>query len=54
MKHCQAQTGDHDHSSFEDHKGDFIVGQLAVKATLQLGHSEDGPGEDGHGRNGQS
>lgn len=42
----QDEDGQDDHCAFEDHEGDFLVGEGAVEALLEFGDSETGADED--------
>lgn len=41
--------GDGDHGALEDHEGDLVVGEGAVKAAAELGDAEDGADVDCQG-----
>lgn len=42
MRDDEGNAGDGDHGGFEDHVGDFVVGELAVETLLEFGDAEDG------------
>jgi hypothetical protein len=46
VHHREDAHGQNDHGAFEDHEGDFLVGQFPVEAFLQFGYAEGGSHED--------
>lgn len=49
----QQRDGQDDHDALEHHKGDLLVGQLAVEPLLQLGRAVHAPDEDEQGGEGE-
>ena len=46
MENGQAGAGDNDHSSLKNHKGNLVISERAVKATVQLRDTKDGTDKD--------
>ena len=54
MEGRQREHGNDDHGTFEDHEGDFLVGEGAVETLAEFRDTVDGTDEDGKGGNSKS
>ena len=54
MEDRQGEHGNHDHGTFEDHKGDFLVGEGAVEALAEFRNTVDRTDENGEGGESES
>ena len=54
MEDRQGEHGNHDHGTFEDHKGDFLVGERAVEALAEFRNTVDRTDKDGEGGDSES
>ena len=48
VEDSKGNDSDADHGGFEDHVGDFLVGNVAAESLRQLGNTVDGSDEDGN------
>lgn len=49
VQYRQRNARNTDHGTLQDHEGNFFIGEVAVEASLKLGHAEAGADIDGEG-----